>query len=100
MDSINIPCRQCPVLPMCKHKLTVECVHLYDYLLSVRGIKSIDKNGLKIVTDVFNNTCTRVTCYSYNSTYITHHHYSKKSIFIDFENGRVLMVERGCNDEK
>ena len=96
MDSINIPCRQCPVLPMCKNKLEVECVHIYDYLLSMRGVKSLDRDALKNIGDVFNRGCVRVTCYNAD----VRHLFEPRSVFVDFKDGRVLMVRRGCNDEK
>jgi hypothetical protein len=82
---------------MCKHKLQVECVHIYDYLLSIRGVKSLDKDGLKNIGDVFNSGCIRVTCYNDNAD--ARQLSEKRSVFIDFENGRVLMVRRGYEDE-
>jgi len=76
---------------MCKHKFEVDCVHIYKYLLSIKGIKSIDTDGLKNIGDVFNRRCTRVTCHSMDVRYSR----GKHCIFIDFEDGRVLTVREG-----
>jgi len=91
MDSINIPCRQCPVLPMCKHRFEIECVHIYRYLFSIRGIKSLDTDGLKIIGDTFNKRCIRVSPYAIDPM----DHFGNPCIFINFEDGRVLEVREG-----
>lgn len=77
---------------MCKHKFEVDCIHIYKYLLSVRGIKSLDTNGLKIIGDVFNRRCTRVARSRMEDIM---HSGGKDCIFIDFEEGRVLTVREG-----
>ena len=91
MDSINIPCKQCPVLPMCKHRFEIDCVHIYKYLLSTRGVKSTDTDGLKIIGDVFNKRCIRVSSYAINPM----DNLGAPCIFIDFGEGLVLTVREG-----
>ncbi len=76
---------------MCRHKFEVDCVHIYKYLLSARGINSLDTHGLKIIGDVFNRKCTRVSRYAINPM----DNLGGPCIFIDFEEGRVLTVREG-----
>lgn len=88
---MSIPCKQCPVLPMCKHKFSVDCVHIYKYLLSIRGVKGLDTDALKIIGGVFNRKCTRVSRYAINPM----NNLGGPCIFIGFEKGRVLTVREG-----